>query len=713
MSYIINSTDPFVSIKLTEIGRQQLALGQLNFSYWGIGDSEINYSREAIVDTNPNDAVLSATTRILRPFDQQPNLKYFVTKSDLNPYQTLTNGDKHVVKAIVNNKAEERGFFLNSGGVYTTLTGSTYTPYSQTIVNNKLTGGTQLDLTATTAFSVGDFILLKVANTTLGNVTIDETTRPIPNLWFKIAAKTSTNVTLDRKLPNYSAQTAISEIIVYRTGEVYDTIATGTTIAYWDSGTLAFQANNNVTCHDIPVWNMNNVWSENPAGITGLTTLNQYEDFTKFGSYPFLGLMNPFTEYLSEVSANTITNYCNSIGSSYLDEVRKSISIIHFTNNSISNLYGEYLYVDATKNKIVEVFLPELMYHKRDFKTASGTTMGMRFIASGSTKYIGNSDIQYIDLIEDSTMIASGLTAVSVGKVLPQLKIIVFDNDEIVSALSYKSNRNWTLPELTATLTAPSGGTSTGILNVNETMYLTYSLENNDTISGLTTSIPCQTYIKITNNTSGPKDIDFRLIGIDHLPYMRKIESSTYDGLGFHAHKFNLVYQKVADVATRPDSGLWKTYDFTSTSITGVAGETIDPKFLENQTPIVNGFQLDVIKDASALTFDITKSMSMALNSSTQTLQFGDERFFYGNINTYIGATIYKSIFDIRVAYDLFKATTNPTRSKDLATNPPNIKISEVGIYDTNKNLVCIGKVSTPVALSPGATITLELSMDF
>ena len=125
MSYIINSTDPFVSIKLTEIGRQQLALGQLNFSYWGIGDSEINYSREAIVDTNPNDAVLSATTRILRPFDQQPNLKYFVTKSDLNPYQTLTNGDKHVVKAIVNNKAEERGFFLNSGGVYTTLTGST------------------------------------------------------------------------------------------------------------------------------------------------------------------------------------------------------------------------------------------------------------------------------------------------------------------------------------------------------------------------------------------------------------------------------------------------------------------------------------------------------------------------------------------------------------------------------------------------------------
>ena len=41
MSYIINSTNPFVSIKLTEKGREQLAQGQLNFSFWGIGDSEI------------------------------------------------------------------------------------------------------------------------------------------------------------------------------------------------------------------------------------------------------------------------------------------------------------------------------------------------------------------------------------------------------------------------------------------------------------------------------------------------------------------------------------------------------------------------------------------------------------------------------------------------------------------------------------------------
>jgi hypothetical protein len=337
---------------LTEQGRQQLALGQLNFSYYGIGDSEINYSREAIVDANTSVPSLSATTRILRPFDQQPNLKYFITPSnDLTPYRALTDANKHVIKAIVNNQAEERGFFNYSAGTYTTLTASTYTPYVQTLYNTNLTGGTQLNLSATTAFSVDDFLLLKVTNTNLGNITADETTKATPNLWFKIQSKTATNVTLDRKLPNYSGQSVTSQVIVYRGGEVYNTIATGNTTAYWDTGTLSFQANDNVTCHDVPVWNMNNVWRENPAGISNLVT---YEDFTKFGSYPFLGFMYPYSEYLPEVSADTATVYCNTNGVSYLDDVKKSISIIHFTNNSISNLYGEFLYIYSTNKKQVE-----------------------------------------------------------------------------------------------------------------------------------------------------------------------------------------------------------------------------------------------------------------------------------------------------------------------------------------------------------------------
>jgi len=710
MSYIIPSSSPFVSIKLTDTGRRLLSLGQLNFSNWAIGDSEINYNREILLDASS----VSGSSMIMRPFDNQPNIKSFITPTGaITPFQPLNNSNINVVKAIVNNSAIERGFFSISGGVSTTLTGGTYTPYNQLVSNTQLTGGTTLNLISTSAITVGDIMLIKLTNNIVGSIVATENTTPIPYLWFKVQSKTSTSVTVDRKLPNYSGFSSNSSLIIYRGGEVYNTIATGNTTSYWDSGTLSFDASSNITNSDVPVWNMNNVWCENLAGITGLTNPSPiYEDFTKFGSYQFLGTKNPYLEYLCESTASTLSFNCNGPGFSYPDDVNKSISILHYTNNTISSLYGEFLYIDTTNNKTVNIILPDLMYHRRNYSTASGTTMGMTFISDGTLKIVGTSDIQYYDLLEDSTLIASGATALAIGRVYPQLKIIVIHDDEIVSAISYKSNRNWTLPALSASVVAPSGGTSTGLLAINSTIYLSYSLENSAT-TGLTTSLPCQNYIKVTNDSSSAKDISFAISGIDLLPYMRKYESASYDGLGFYANKFKLIYQIVQDPNARPESGSWKVYDFTSTAITGSINQTIDPKLLENPVSSVNGFVLNLINDASATTFDITQSLGMAANNSPETLQFGDERFFYGNLTTFIGATIYKTIFDIRVNSGQFDSTSNTTRSKDTSTNPPNIKVSEVGIYDNSNNLVCIGKLSTPVALVAGNTIMLELSVDF
>ncbi len=713
MSYIINSTAPFVSIKLTEKGREKLAQGQLNFSYWGIGDSELNYDREAIVDANQSVAELSGSSRVLRPFDRQPDIKSFITTSTGDNLNVLNVSDINVIKAIVNNAATERGFFTGASlTTYTSITASTFISYSQNLANTNFTGGTVIGgLTTTSAITVGDLILIKLTNNIVTGQTLNSNLLPIPHLWFKVQSKGSTSVSVDRTLPNYLSQTtSSSQIYVYKGGEVYDTIATGNTTAYWDSGTLSFDASSNVTCHDVPVWNMSNVWCENLAGITGLSTTNLYEDFTKFGSYQYLGTKNPFLEYLCQNTATTLTFDCNGPGFSYADDISKSISIIHYTNNSISSLYGEFLYIDTTNSKTVNVLIPDLMYHRRNYSTGTGTTMGMKFISSGDTKFVGTSDIEYVDLIEDVTLIASGATALTIGRVYPQLKIVVIHDDEIVAAISYKSNRNWTLPALAANIIAPSGGTSTGLLAVGETIYLTYSLENNST-TGLTTTLPCQSYVKVSNSTSSAKDISFRIDNVDLLSYMRKIEASDYDGFGFNAYQFKLVYQIVASPNDRPDPGAWKVYDYTSTAITQTVSETINPVLLENQTN--SNFVLNTIIDSVATTFDITQSLSMAANTSPETLQFGDERFFYGNLQSYIGATIYKTLFDIRVDSGTFNTTSNPTRSKDLSTNPPNIKISEVGVYDTDKNLVVIGKLSIPVALITGNAIMIELSMDF
>jgi hypothetical protein len=723
MSYIIKSTSPFVNIKLTEKGREQLAQGKLNFSFWAIGDSEINYTREAIVDnaTSVGDPTLTATTVVFKPFDKQPNLKSFIYPLTSNEiYQPVNASVINVVKAVVNNEAQERGFF--SGTSYNTLTGLTYCAYNE-YVSDTTPGASRYDgsniiSVSSSAFTIGDFVLIKIGDYSTGALTQNDNTVALPNLWYKIqalTAGTTSIIELDRNLPNLNGTwTGYSQIFIYKGGEVYNSFGYDNSTAYWDSGTLSFDSSSNITCNDVPVWNMNNVWCESLAGITGLTTTNLYEGYTKFGSFPYLGTKNPYLEFVCKTTADTETSLafsCTGPGQSYLDDVSKSISILHYTNNTISNLYGEFFYTDAANNKYLSLFIPDLMYHRRNGSTGSGTTMGMRFIATGST-FTTNQDIEYIELIEDPAMVASASTSVAVGRVYPQLKTVVFYNDEIVSALSYKSNRNWTLPELSATLAAPSGGTSTGILNTQQTMYLTYVLDNVGQ-SGYTSSLPCQTYIKITNNTSSAKDVSFKITETDMLPYMRKIESAGYDGLGFYAYNFKLLYQIVTDSMDRPDPGAWKEYDFTSTAITTNAGETIDPKLLENQNPAINGFVLDVLKDVSATTFNLISLLNLPPTVSPEKLQFGDERFFYGNLSTYIGATIYKTIFDIRVNSSQFNATTNPTRSSDTTVNPPNIKISEVGIYDTDKNLVCIGKLSTPVALTNGNTIMLELSMDF
>ena len=67
----------------------------------------------------------------------------------------------------------------------------------------------------------------------------------------------SNSIQVDRTLPKMSADSASSSVFVYRGGEVYNTIATGNTTAYWDTGTLSFDSANNITCSDVPVWNMN------------------------------------------------------------------------------------------------------------------------------------------------------------------------------------------------------------------------------------------------------------------------------------------------------------------------------------------------------------------------------------------------------------------------------------------------------------------------
>ena len=60
-----------------------------------------------------------------------------------------------------------------------------------------------------------------------------------------------------------------------------------------------------------------------------------------------------------------------------------------------------------------------------------------------------------------------------------------------------------------------------------------------------------------------------------------------------------------------------------------------------------------------------------------------------------------------------FTYTTNTTRSNNNLENPPTIRVSDIGIYDSDGDLVIISKLSNPISLVSGSNVMVELSIDF
>ena len=73
-------------------------------------------------------------------------------------------------------------------------------------------------------------------------------------------------------------------------------------------------------------------------------------------------------------------------------------------------------------------------------------------------------------------------------------------------------------------------------------------------------------------------------------------------------------------------------------------------------------------------------------------LNFGDEYYFYGNVETDIQATIYEMRYKVNLSINEFLASSNPTWNA-----AKNLYVSEIGLYDSNKNLMVISKMQSPV----------------
>lgn len=694
MSYISKNTGAFINARLTDKGRELLSIGLLNFTTFRLGDSEVDYRT---LGQNYNIALQN----VLRPKAHQPNIKtpLLPTSNALTPDVSIGDITPIEVTTITDNV--EKGFFFNTTGTteYSAFTSSDYVINTDLVIPiSNMVGNTVVSIEQGTGFTSGytepnegDLVLIKMNNPELTGFTqthgvVDEDI-PVPYLWYKIQSLSGTvsgntlTVELDRELPDFSYSTVLDNLV--------QVIIYPKDVLLFDNGMYSGGT----------VWNMNNVWTYNMPGMD--VSIN--EGFENYGSESFVGSKEYYgyttekqrieqDEDLLDPEAErpTLLSFCEYVN---------SISVIHYSNfiscdNQPELLYGQKFYIDTDLGESPTVKIPTLMWHRT---ASSGTTIGTNFVVYGEEKFVTLSgsptEISYYDLIESND---DSEEPYVVGRVFPDLQTITFDDQELVAAMSYKSNRNWTLPTLNfGTQTSPDG-----LFSQTQEVFITYMLESN---SGYTTSLPNQniTCISFREEDCGPqsprKDLNLTFPA-GQLPYM-----NLGDGLGWYADRFKVLIQRVP-VGQLPEPNQWRVIDLTNDINNHIVGERISPFDLENTT-----FTITNSMYSSAGIFNLSDSISIPEIGQTEILQFGDEQFFYGNVESSGVITKYRTQFEFTIPPNQWNVSQNPT----YPNSGKNVHISEIGIYDNNGNLVAIGKYIVPIEKTNTTTIILEVALDF
>lgn len=733
MGYIIKDTAALVNSKLTDAGRKRISEGTFNISYFQVGDSEVCY--DCIPNANLTtgrvlDAEYNAQNLSPLPEKNKANVKYplLVSTQSTNTYGIPI--PEPIIDNIYNTAAT-LGFFTGQTSYsfsnvidssFTAFTSSAYTINPNYVMPmNIVNSGNTISLNAS-------IINSGVTGTVISNhiMTVyysDFSTQPISNnypvLTYKvidITGNTSGNtgtvtVKLDRQLPDLQSMgyTGNARVIFYPSGmtEIYDTY---TPEFYWNQDAINFESNCDISNYFVKVWNMNIPWTESPAGLF----TNVYQGYDQFGSTGYTGTK----EYLGYNSNNGQTDtdstyYYNSFSEkiNLSPSDQKSIAIVHYTNQSIDNFYGEKFALTSTDTvfplsgqtgpgRRFRVNVPTLMWHK-----SSGGTMGQTFyvdpdgfekenlfkpyyIESNVNTDMNNPGIRYYQLWDDNANI-NGIPN-RVGKVWPDLKMITFDDDEIIASLSYKSNRNWTLPAPKLGLIVPNTfngtiGSDTGLLSgTTECLWLTYRFNH----SAFTESLHCNYYTQIcgTDPDCPPDSADVTIRFGNEFPYLVSDGSQS----GFSANDIVILAQKVVS-GQKPDPTEWYEVDVTSQlSATSVNGN-ITVSGLTGSTLILNK---DMYDDAvsNGDVYDLSKYINLPKNNDPEpTLTFGDEYYFYGNIASDIQATIYVMNYKCNLGPTQFLTSQNPTWS-----TADSAYINEVGLYDLNKELMIISKIQSP-----------------
>jgi hypothetical protein len=409
-SFIPKESNIIVNASLTKKGRIKLSEGNFKITKFSIGDSEIDY------EFNREFNYISENNIILNANKDYVEIKNKLKKNNIDETfdYTLNN--------LISNKIEvlnniEKGFFttdVNNNFVLKRTATYIKQPHIKINIsqlssnNNKTLLIVQSDDYGTiiTEPEVGDYLLVCWTSPTDNIFSDGIVTQNSIYIFYKILSISGSlsgnalTVGIDKDLPNYGTISSNFNhgVILPKYNSILNYYGSEFLSDYWNFTNNNIISNSYLNGETLPVLNLNVIYKERIAGLLASLDLNKY-------NYTYYQILNYF-------------NYINI----------NSIGIIHYSNSIPDNGVGEF-YGD------INIEIPTVLWHKK-----SNNTIGITIKSDNIIKVTNdNINLKYKDLFDIDNNY--------VGKVFHELKLIVIEDQELINVLSYKSNRNWTLPE--------------------------------------------------------------------------------------------------------------------------------------------------------------------------------------------------------------------------------------------------------------------------
>jgi hypothetical protein len=701
MSFLSNNNSEFLSVRITQKGRNSIAKGNFIVSYFQIGDSEFDYTPPFDNLTGLNS---SPHQSVFAPFDKEGGIKY--------PYKldSSTNSTTYGIPVQTSTTDTLRNIMGPAGFVSQhieydeeTCVGSSIKCETQQIQLSSLVGTNEILVLSGDGFNNCEYITV-----VFGGFIATDPNNPIitgetNSLIYKITGVSGNTLYVDRPTPNFSGCTGIAQVICNSCDNEYPVDV--------EFNPLCRPADIDVT-QQLNSWTMNVVWNKKPIGfdVNGIDeNLTGFTSNKHVSTKQFLGYTTSEGQTFTNMTGGTIpfpTSYYNSFDEQIdvKPEEQRCIALIHYSE--LGDLlidperfyrYDDYISTNNVESLAIlensdgdtitdleyfEVYIPFIQYHRN-----TGSTIGGLFTMDSTDYYVSskispNQKIKFRYLIDEN--------AIKVGKVFVNNKVIVFDDQELVAVMDYKSNRKYTLPspkinllpsDLPASQSFYSGSTE-------QTIWVTYLL--NYTGDTQMNGLPCNYYTKFETTTGSTYfDIPSQLYVKFNDGYFSKMLSGDECDFanGFIANQFQLLIQ-VTDLGDFPVENEWKIIDMTPYIPNHIIGDLINPTNLVNYS-----FQItfDMFENETTI-FDLENYIGEIPNEPSTEPQFGDEQPFPGSVKLIRATDIEKMNFLINLPASQFNVNQNPTY-----TVGQDKRITEVALLNENKEVLAIGKTANPV----------------